>query len=222
VSAAEARVQPAPERQGEGETEPVTLVGYIDAVVDGRVFGWAWDPKASGTPVTIRLLAGDRLLAETLADRKREDLAANGVGDGAHAFEARVPEGVAAEDLRVVAVCPRSGATIALDKPPPAAVPGQADEQVRAAMTTLWRGMRVLHQEMERLKSDAGAQDSKPDGDAFAARLDALEAAVFRIDQSLATRERGAAPAAPDLIARVLAGFAAFAGLAALVAAMVR
>jgi hypothetical protein len=218
VSTAEARIQ----EPVAGETDTVTLVGYIDAVVDGRVFGWAWDPKEPGTAVTIRLVAGERVLAETLADRKRDDLAANGVGDGAHAFEAEMPDGIAAGDVRVLAVCPRTGSSIMLDKPPPAAIPGQADEQVRAALETLWRGMRVLHQEMERLKTEAGARDPKADGDAVAARLDALEAAVYRIDQSLATRERGAAPPAGDMIARVLAGFAAIAGLAALVAAMAR
>jgi len=102
------------------------IVGHIDALQGGRVFGWAWDGNhpADRLEVELRLeRAGGppEMLARVAADRPRPDLAGGGIGDGAHAFEAEVllPEG--ADSSRVVAVVksPSTGETATFVQPNP-------------------------------------------------------------------------------------------------------
>lgn len=80
---------------------PDRVIGYVDAIVDGRVFGWAWDPDRPRSRLSIELRAGDRLVASGRAERPRPDLAANGVGDGAYAFEFSIPEITHAEEVEL-------------------------------------------------------------------------------------------------------------------------
>ncbi|MBL8698395.1 MAG: hypothetical protein JNK67_08480 [Alphaproteobacteria bacterium] len=66
------------------------LGGALDRVYETRVTGWAWDRRAPSTPVEVEILVDGAPIARGLADRLREDLAQNGVGDGRHAFDIRV------------------------------------------------------------------------------------------------------------------------------------
>lgn len=61
--------------------------GLIDNATADRLFGWAWDAAHPGRRLKVELrLAGD-VVASTVADFARPDLAKNGVGDGCHAYE---------------------------------------------------------------------------------------------------------------------------------------
>jgi hypothetical protein len=50
------------------------VLGFLDALrPDGTVVGWARDAAAPATPLTIRLMRGVEVLAETEANRRRDD-----------------------------------------------------------------------------------------------------------------------------------------------------
>ncbi|HXV29660.1 MAG TPA: hypothetical protein VD840_04940 [Sinorhizobium sp.] len=80
--------------------------GRVDAIDQGRLFGWAFDPAAPDKRLTIRILLDGSVIAEAVADRIRPDLKRNGIGDGGHAFEIALPEAAAsrAADLVVTAL----------------------------------------------------------------------------------------------------------------------
>ena len=88
----------------QNNTKPVN--GRVDAIDQGRVFGWAFDPAEPQRRVAIRVILDGETVAEAAADRDRPDLLRNGIGDGKHAFEITLPEPAAsrASDLVVVAV----------------------------------------------------------------------------------------------------------------------
>ncbi len=100
VSAAE-KANAAPEQDN---TKPMN--GRVDAIDQGRVFGWAFDPATPDKRLTIRVLLDGSVIAEAIADRNRPDLKRNGIGDGSHAFEIALPEAAAsrAADLVVTAL----------------------------------------------------------------------------------------------------------------------
>src|SRR5262245_50426121 len=95
------RLDPAPEQDN---AKPMN--GRVDAIDQGRIFGWAFDPMAPDQRLTIRVLLDGKAIAEAVADRNRPDLRRNGIGDGKHAFEVALPELVQsrASELVVVAL----------------------------------------------------------------------------------------------------------------------
>src|SRR5689334_22274800 len=93
-----------------------TVAGYLDAVTGSRIFGWAWDPERPDARIAIRFQVGGEIVAALIADAKREDLVANGIGDGGHAFEVALPDGIDPKAVRVLAVCPHSGETLELQQ----------------------------------------------------------------------------------------------------------
>lgn len=66
--------------------------GCVDAVTDDLLFGWAWYPGNPDRKVILDILAEDEVVGTVIADQLRDDLAANGVGDGHHAFSYRFRE----------------------------------------------------------------------------------------------------------------------------------
>ncbi|RVI43987.1 hypothetical protein, partial [Sinorhizobium medicae] len=83
-----------------------SMSGRVDAIDQGRIFGWAFDPAAPTKRLTIRVYVDGSAIAEAVADRNRPDLKRNGIGDGSHAFEIALPEAAAsrAADLTVTAL----------------------------------------------------------------------------------------------------------------------
>ena len=67
--------------------QPADIEGRIDAITGGRLYGWAWDRVRPSDHMEVEIRAGDRLIATAFANQPRDDLKANGVGDGCHAFE---------------------------------------------------------------------------------------------------------------------------------------
>lgn len=81
------------------------IKGRVDAIEEGRLYGWAFDPSYPTERLIIRVLLDDKPIAEAPADKERPDLKRNGIGDGLHAFEVMLPQFAAARagDLVVVA-----------------------------------------------------------------------------------------------------------------------
>ncbi len=102
--------------------------GRVDAIDQGRIFGWAFDPMAPEQRLTIRVLLDGKVIAEAVADRNRPDLRRNGIGDGKHAFEIALPDPVQARASELVVVALNgSGSEQALRVPQP-------DEQAAEAL----------------------------------------------------------------------------------------
>ena len=110
------------------------MKGRVDAIDDGRLFGWAFDPSAPTKRLTIRVLLDGKPIAEAAADQERPDLKRSGIGDGAHAFNVMLPQfaAIRAAELVVVAIN-GAGVEQALRVPKPAE---QAAEALIAAPMT--------------------------------------------------------------------------------------
>lgn len=101
------------------DVAPSVIEGWVDAVEDRRVFGWAWDRSNPTDRLQVEALLGETRLAEGLADRPRRDLGTNGIGDGAHAFELELPEDAAGDgDLVVNVSSPTTSARVTLKRRP--------------------------------------------------------------------------------------------------------
>ena len=61
--------------------------GVIDNATTDRLYGWAWDAAHPGARLKVELRLAGEVVANTIADFVRPDLAKGGIGDGCHAFE---------------------------------------------------------------------------------------------------------------------------------------
>lgn len=66
--------------------------GHFDCVAGRDICGWAWNPAAPHSPVTVRVHIDGQIVAEGMAVQHRPDLQAAGIGDGHHAFFIPLPE----------------------------------------------------------------------------------------------------------------------------------
>ncbi len=128
----------------------VEINGYVEATTPTQVLGWAWAPGAPGRRVKIQALLGESVIAEAAADREREDLARNGIGDGRHAFELQLPEAVQGRlrELRVIARTD-DGATVSLSVPPAADATLERLEHLQRGIDALVASQRVLHRNLQ-------------------------------------------------------------------------
>ncbi len=105
---AQAPVKPnaIPEQDNAQPNKVEPTKGRVDAIDDGRLFGWAFDPAAPGRRLTIRVLLDGKPIAEAIADKERPDLKRSGIGDGGHAFDVMLPQfaSMRAGELVVVAI----------------------------------------------------------------------------------------------------------------------
>jgi autotransporter passenger strand-loop-strand repeat protein len=81
---------------GPGSGRKLALRGYIDVVDAGRIVGWAQTPEYPETPVCLDIYVDGDLVGQTLANRRRADLAWAGIGNGRYGFMFAFPEGVSA------------------------------------------------------------------------------------------------------------------------------
>jgi glycosyltransferase involved in cell wall biosynthesis len=70
------------------------LRGHLDGVADLRVFGWAQDSADPERRVGLVVKVNNRVIGRVLANRYRGDLEAAGIGDGRHAFELPILNGL--------------------------------------------------------------------------------------------------------------------------------
>jgi len=88
-------------------TDDLDIIGRLDGVDDGVVHGWAYRPAQPGRRVLVDIFADDVFVGERLADMRRDDLAAHGMGDGRHGFDLKIPTALLpgeATRIRVLAV----------------------------------------------------------------------------------------------------------------------
>jgi hypothetical protein len=93
------------------------IEGRIDAIDNGKVYGWVWDRLRPEDRLKVEIRLGDRMLAEGLADVERKDLAGSGIGDGAHAFVLELhdlPGPDEVSSLVALVTSPSSGSTASL------------------------------------------------------------------------------------------------------------
>ena len=125
------------------------MTGYVEAVTATAVLGWAWVP-GQPNPLHMELRLGAELVAETVADELREDLARNGIGEGRHAFTLAVPDAYRPRlaELRVFART-EDGKAVPLGTPP---VDGGLEQRLQAlqrGMEMLVGSQRVLHRNLQ-------------------------------------------------------------------------
>ncbi len=78
------------------------LTGYVDAVSDGRVHGWAYDRIRPGKRLTLEVYAAGGRVGTIRAELFRQDLANAGVGDGRYGFDFALPDsGVDPETISI-------------------------------------------------------------------------------------------------------------------------
>jgi hypothetical protein len=222
------------------EQRQVSVNGYIDAITGNRIYGWAWDAQQPKAKITIRLQQVDNTVGIVAADLPREDLKASGIGDGAHAFEAAIPDDISPNDISILAVCPDTGATVELA---PRAIAGRSsasgsDQDLRTAVETLTKSHGFIHRKLqaiakvvaEKRRDDEVATDAAgtPVNAADMAplsRLQTLEDAVLRLDDLV--QSQGASIDAmqhrpTDRLPRFLAIAAVVLSFAALVIALIQ
>jgi len=222
-------------RKEPDEAKP-TVAGYVDAVKDGRVYGWAFDRLRPEARIAIRVMNEGALVLALVADKARPDLAAGSVGDGRHAFEAELPSGCS-ELVSVLAVCPETGVEVLLQARAPAGADappaGTSSEELRTTIMAVAHTQRVLHRNVQALAQSVEALRGRPQedpgsgtadaADDLDARIRALESSVVRIDGIIAPLDE-AAKAQPlrgsDPVARLIAVTAALMGAAALAVAL--
>lgn len=179
---------------------PVLVQGYVEAVTDRLIVGWAWSPKTPDARLRIVLRDGDAVLETATADRPRPDLAQNGVGDGAHAFTFELDPAWAARTsaLEVIAIGPDESETML--GPPPAQPRGS--EESRRLLEGLAASQRVLHRNLQALllaakarePLDAAIERIGASQQALDARTADLETFIARLDERLAAFDRAHEP----------------------------
>ncbi|WP_043617285.1 hypothetical protein [Ensifer sp. ZNC0028] len=214
------------------------LKGRVDAIDQGRVFGWAFDPETPEKRLAIRVLLDGKVIAEALADRNRPDLKRNGIGDGNHAFEIALPEMASARSGELVVLAATGqGGELPLRVPKP---DEQAAEALIAAplakvldkldvLMAAQRQLQVSQRSAQRSRVDDGDEAESPglaaisddvanlrgeitqrltDLDVHLMRLDGVIAGMEKSLNALKQRSNGDLKPA-FLLLFVLAGFAA-------------
>lgn len=72
---------------GASATAASDVRGLVDNATANRLYGWCWDAANPGYRVKVELRLSGEVVATTIADYARPDLARHGIGDGCHAFE---------------------------------------------------------------------------------------------------------------------------------------
>jgi hypothetical protein len=78
--------------------------GRLEAVVDGRAVGWAWDPERPEEALEVEVLVDGEPVAGGRADVERPVLAEAGIGDGRYGFDVPLPERLAEEPAHTIRV----------------------------------------------------------------------------------------------------------------------
>ena len=184
---------------------PAPLLGFVDAIEGGRIFGWVWDREAPDARIEVIVHGGGRHLGTLVADLPREDLASGGVGDGCHAFEFELPPGIEPVSVKVTARRPGRGEIVSL-RPRPAAPDAPAAAGVGLSVARLEEtvqsmapSLRILHRTMQGVVAEvrrARAESDGSDAELLAElretqhrlkqQVDGLELVMTRLDGTLA------------------------------------
>jgi cephalosporin hydroxylase len=109
--------------------EPGAVEGIVDGFDRGAVQGWAWHPARPDLAVTVEVLVDGKLVAECIANARRDDLAIAGKRGGACAFVVPVEFDEYSESRAVqVSVRAKNGALLER---------GEFSHELAAPLTTL-------------------------------------------------------------------------------------
>jgi hypothetical protein len=174
------------------EAEPAAgpaINGRVDAIDNGRLYGWVWSPEQPDARLCVRVLMGDQEIGTAVADRMRVDLRRNGIGDGGHAFELALPADVAAagDRLTVVAFDPETGRQLTLRAPSPDERAAEAAVAVPLARV-LDRLDRLILAQRQLTLGQKGAADDLAE---TMRRLDKLTAADTGLGEAVETVRAG-------------------------------
>ena len=159
------------------------IQGRVDAIENGRIFGWVWDAANPQERIVLRILLDGRRVATVVADRPRIDLRRNGIGDGAHAFDLELPReaAVSLDGLTVVAVSAVDDSEVALKRP-------SVDE--RAAEAAIALPMSQVLDKLDRLQAAQrqiaiGQRDATAMLSTTTTRLDTLASTEGELGEAL-------------------------------------
>src|SRR4051812_45000190 len=170
------------------------LRGMVDNAMENRVYGWAWDASYPNYRVPLELRLAGEVMATTTADHARPDLAANGVGDGCHAFAfAVLPEWLARTGELSVTALGGDGSPYPIpvrlfrpDDPPVTSRVQRAVEVVAAEQ----QAIRAEHAELRAIAAQLPQAEAVAamlrGNEAMNRRLDELELWIARLDARLA------------------------------------
>ncbi|WEK49210.1 MAG: hypothetical protein P0Y66_15865 [Candidatus Kaistia colombiensis] len=170
---------------------PLGLTGRVDAIDNGRLYGWALDRSQPSARMQIVVSLGSQKIAEATADKLRSDLRRNGVGDGQHAFDIPLPESVTARqrDLSIVAISPTGEERILFA---PTLDEQAAEALIAAPLTRVLEKLEVLMAAQRQLQlNQRGIQRSSEGaaGDAPPAQLEQIETTQTEIVSRLSELE---------------------------------
>jgi hypothetical protein len=186
------------------------VVGYVEAATADRILGWAWAPGTPDVRVAIELRLGDTIVADTMADIPRADLASNGIGDGRHAYEIAIPSEFRdrAAELRIFA---RAGDGVAMAIGATPAADGLSDQVTKLlrGVDMLLNSQRLIHRNLQTaLTAKPAGEDDEPAAAIFARlaemhagtaeQLSAVERFVVRLDEHLSRLSPDAAKSGPE------------------------
>jgi hypothetical protein len=156
------------------------VVGYVEAVTADRLLGWAWMPATPDLRVEVEVRLGAEIIAQTVADLPRADLATNGIGDGRHAFEVAIPVSAKARpsELRVFARA-GDGEAVAIGTPPAADGLSEQVTKLLRGVDMLLNSQRLIHRNLQ--AALAGKSEDKP----AEPQLASLERFLMRLDDHL-------------------------------------
>jgi hypothetical protein len=169
---------------------PPEVTGYVEAGTSDRLLGWAWAPRTPGIRATVELRLGEEVIARSVADQPRPDLANNGIGDGRHAFALAIPDAYRsrAAELRVFA---RAGDDEAWPIGAPPAADGLAEQMTKVlrGVDTLIGSQRLMHRNLQAALT-AGSGEAESDQQRAAAALARVSELQASLSEQLATMER--------------------------------
>lgn len=178
------------------EVVPARMNGRIDALDGNRLHGWLWDEARPEERLKVRLMLGERVVAEVVADQSRIDLRRNGIGDGRHAFSMELDDAtVAARDrLTVTGLSPSTGSDIELRLPAPAELAAEAAiavplarffDRVEALIALNRRGQlaqKELVEKLDEMSARMTASNVTRDEAAESARADHISQRLSELD----------------------------------------
>lgn len=195
-----------------------SIVGYVEAVTDTAALGWTWRP-GTDAKLAVELRLNGQIVAKSVANGLREDLARSGIGDGHHAFTLPIPEAVRprSSELSVFAIGD-DGVAVALNTPPGQDVSADGLGSLQRGVDMLIGSQRLMHRNLQvALQQQPSVVNAL--GDIAAAQTNlreniaTFELFAIRLEQALAARE---APGSSAPARRSLAVVTAIASVALL------
>lgn len=169
------------------------LIGRVDDIDNGTVYGWAYDKSAPEHRVEIQVLLGEKEMYRGAANRFRSDLEEGGVGDGHCAFEVALGNVKFNDPITVIAVSSTGDKTplpkAALEERHLSRHFDSFSKEYREVLTTLAKRLTALEARFERKERESAQNDDlneiRNDILSIEKRLYEADVYITRIDERL-------------------------------------